>query len=129
MIDGHFAIQKNAVFFAKFWKAGLGFGSKGLTYNYLNTPIIFKYYPTALVNLHTGPQIGILIGGDALNGVSIIDDANQLEVGFAFGTEVYLTETVSLSARYVLGVSDIYDAEGDDHHKNRNIQSQLLFAL
>lgn len=130
MISDQFSIQNEILYSSQSTgKLDLGFGDEGLTYNYLNLPIIFKYYPTEILNLHAGPQVGILLGGDEFNGVSVTDEANKLEFGFAFGTEIYLTETLGLSARYVFGLTDIYDSDGSDHQKNRNIQFSLLVAL
>lgn len=130
MVSEALAIQSEVLYSSQSTgKLDLGFGKDGITYNYLNIPMMLKYYPTGSLNLHAGPQLGILLSGDEYNGVSVIDEANKVELSFGFGLEIYLTQSLGLSGRYVLGMSDVYEEEGDAHQKNRNIQFSLLFAF
>lgn len=109
----------------------VSFPEDGINFIYLTVPLMAKYYFGPLVNIHAGPQLGYIIGGDSINGVSVKEDANKAEVAFAFGVECYLIEKLGLSARYVAGLTNVYNGIGaeDLTVKNRSLQFSLLLPL
>lgn len=118
--------------------AGQGYGKssgtfpeEGVNFNYLAVPIMLKYYPVGMVNIHAGPQLGFLIGGDSFNGVSVTEETKKAEVALCVGAEVFPIDMLGFSVRYVAGLSDIYDGANADQItvKNKTIQFSVLISL
>ncbi|WP_310991700.1 porin family protein [Aequorivita marina] len=103
-----------------------GFGTKyesTLTLNYINVPIMAKYYLIDGLSIEAGPQFGVLVSakakGEAIElggpgegeAVSFENDAKEfyktLDVGFGIGAGYRLNNGVFFSARYILGLTDI----------------------
>jgi len=93
-------------------------------YNYINIPILAKYYFTESLNIVAGPQIGILVSANSeVDGEST--DAKEFANGIDFALGVGLAYELELglnfSARYNIGLSNI-NSEGDDKNTNNVIQ-------
>lgn len=97
--------------------------------NYLNIPVMGKYYFTDAFSLEVGPQIGFLLKAEVeVDNVSV--DAKDLfkntDFGLNFGVGYKLNNGLNFSARYNLGLSNIndFDDEGEDL-KNQNSVFQV----
>lgn len=89
--------------------------------NYLNIPVMFKYYVVDKLSIEAGPQIGFLIGGKTKDDVTFVggekysqsynskDDFKTLDFGLNFGAGYDFTEKISLGLRYNLGLANIAD--------------------
>jgi len=89
------------------------------TLNYINIPVIVKYYLIGGLNLQAGPQLGILAWskGDLVNkgiaqglaasGQNLKDYVNPIDFSVAFGAGLDLPFGGSLTVRYNLGISDV----------------------
>jgi hypothetical protein len=85
--------------------------------NYLSLPIMLRYNPQPIFNLHAGPQIGFLVSAkEELEGLSedAMDAYKQLDVGLGIGAGVELPIGIGFSARYVLGIANIADMSDAD---------------
>lgn len=91
--------------------------------NYLNIPIMAKYYLSADggFNFQAGPQFGLLLSGTSnqtgsTSETDIKDDLKSLYIGVNFGLGYKFSNGLLFDARYNLGLSDIADerASGDD---------------
>ena len=96
--------------------------------NYLNIPIMAKYYATKKFNIEAGPQIGFLLSAkyeysDSVYGsgeenvkefVKSVDFGLNLGVGFDF------TDNIFAGARYSFGLSNINDLGDYDDFKSYN---------
>ena len=91
--------------------------------NYLNIPIMAKYYLSSDggFNFQAGPQFGLLLSGTlnqtgSTSEIDIKDDLKSLYIGVNFGLGYKFSNGLLLDARYNLGLSDIADerASGDD---------------
>ena len=94
--------------------------------NYINIPIMFKYYLTGSLHIQAGPQLGILASSKG--------DLNQIQNGnfaklpilnqdlssylkstdfsIAFGAGINLPVNLNLSVRYTIGINDINKNSG-----------------
>lgn len=88
-----------------------------LTLNYINLPIMFKYYPITELSITAGPQIGFLVNSKLdieskyLSNIEvdqslIKSELSKFDYGINFGLE-YNYSGVFFSARYNLGLADI----------------------
>ncbi|WP_299246440.1 porin family protein [uncultured Aquimarina sp.] len=108
--------------------SGQGYGSdvdsEGIiALNYLNVPLIAKYYVTKGLSLEAGPQIGFLLstkGGTNTNK----DQFKTTDFGVNFGLGYKLDNGLYFNARYNLGLTDINNIDGISD-KNRNGVFQL----
>ncbi len=94
-----------------------------ISLNYLNIPIIGKYYVTKGLSLEAGPQIGYLLSTKG-GSVNYKDFLKSTDYGVNFGVGYKLDNGLNFSARYNLGLSNINDVDGFTD-KNRNGVFQL----
>lgn len=76
--------------------------------NYINVPVLAKYYITDAFTVEAGPQIGFLVSSKN------VYDEKTVDVGFNIGAGYYLTENFSVGIRYTIGLSNIYDYDYDE---------------
>ncbi|MBR1475726.1 MAG: PorT family protein [Muribaculaceae bacterium] len=136
-----FAIAPEVVFAAQGGKFGavksfLGidpskYGMKDVdvTYNtnYINVPVMLKFYATNDFAIDFGPQVGFNVYSKATAGsgkdsetVNLKDYTKTVDFGLGLGATYSLTENAFVQARYTLGLTKVFDGKGDV--KNGNIQ-------
>ena len=99
--------------------------------DYVNIPVLAKFYLTDGFSLEAGPQLGFIVNdqiGDGDNDVNFYDDGrNDLDVSLGLGAS-YKFNNFFLYGRYNAGLTDIYDRQGADA-KNSVVQAGvgLLF--
>jgi hypothetical protein len=94
--------------------------------NYINVPVMIKYYLGSVVNLQAGPQIGFLVSakGDLIQiisggqlGQAVLNQdlkpyLNSTDLSFAFGAGLDLPFGLNMNLRYNLGLSNINKYKG-----------------
>lgn len=105
--------------------SGQGYGSNDNTegiiaLNYINIPVIGKYYVTKKLSLETGPQIGFLLStkGGTQDYKALF---KTTDFGVNFGIGYKLDNGLNFGARYVLGLTNINDV-GSATNKNGVLQ-------
>ncbi|MGJ8550466.1 porin family protein [Winogradskyella wichelsiae] len=105
--------------------------------SYLNIPIMAKYYIAEGFSVEAGPQIGLLLSAkedyeysETFEGETFSESGDEdvkdsykgIDLGFNFGLGYKMDSGLNFSARYNLGLSNIYDGEGsDDYSINNNV--------
>lgn len=80
--------------------------------SYISVPILLKVNPIPILNIHAGPQFGILTsakeesGGDSQD---VKDQYKSTDVGIAFGAGLDLPMGLNFTARYVVGLGNVAD--------------------
>ena len=136
----HFAIAPEVVFASQGGKYkaiemnlfGLDV-SKEVTFNtnYINVPVMLKYYVSPAFSVDFGPQVGFNVYSklsieDADKTVDLKDDTKAVDFGLGLGGTYNLTDNAFVQARYTLGMTKVF--EGDlSKEKNGNIQ--LAFGM
>lgn len=84
--------------------------------DYLNIPVLAKYYITDELNLEFGPQLGFLLAAkyiDEEDGEKYEEDAKEFfkstDFGLNFGAGYQLENGLGINARYNLGLANIFD--------------------
>ncbi len=102
--------------------------------DYIQLPLMLKYYVGSGFSLEAGPQIGFLTSSEVeMEGVSV--DANDyisgFDYGLNFGLGYKLTSGIFLQGRYNLGLANVFDSEeiGDGEGKNSVIQLSLGYMF
>ncbi len=107
---------------------GINIGShdKKLTYNtnYINIPVMFKYYVSPDFSIDFGPQLGINVYSKvSVEGVDkaadMSDRTKTVDFALGLGGTYNLTSNAFLQARYTMGMTDVFK---DVNAKNGNIQ-------
>ncbi|MGB5821999.1 MAG: porin family protein [Saonia sp.] len=94
--------------------------------DYLNLPLMGKYYVTKGLSLEAGPQIGYLLSAER-EGTDVEDSFTAFDIGVNFGIGYKIDNGINFGARYNLGLSDINDIDGLSV-KNRNGVFQLYIG-
>lgn len=119
-ITEKFSFQPEALF------SGQGYSLKDINnnvvaLNYLNVPLMGKYYVTKGLSLEAGPQIGFLLSAKN-ESVDIKDSFHSLDYGVNVGVGYKLNNGLNFGIRYNAGLSDINKA---NNFKNRNGVAQV----
>lgn len=92
--------------------------------NYLNVPLMGKYYVAKGLSLEAGPQIGFLLSAKA-ESVDTKKLYKNVDLGVNFGLGYKLDNGLNFEARYNLGLSDVNNGNanldiGVNGFKNQN---------
>ncbi|WP_130736698.1 porin family protein [Flavobacterium sp. J27] len=129
-ISDKFAIQPELLYSAQGTKYD-GAGDPSLNLDYLNIPVMAKYYVTEGFSLEAGPQIGFLLSAKAKSDggdVDFKDYVNSTDFGLNVGAGYDVTENINLGLRYGFGLSDV-NKEGDDSIKNSNFAFAVAYKF
>lgn len=74
--------------------------------DYVNIPIVLKYYLTDRINIQAGPQFGFVVE-DGLSDISEDIKANDFDMSGAVGLGLDLPFDLQVSGRYHFGFSDV----------------------
>lgn len=102
--------------------------------DYINIPVLAKYYLTDGLSLEAGPQVGFLVnseidtnprgdGGDVpLNE----DQFNKVDLSLALGASYKFRGGFFVNARYNFGLSDVYDDSFSNFFSNSDVKHSVL---
>ncbi|MEW7292016.1 porin family protein [Aquimarina sp. 2304DJ70-9] len=100
--------------------------------DYINVPLMAKYYVAQGFSLQAGPQVGFLVSAKAESDtagltteIDIDEFIKGIDFGLNFGAGYQLDMGLFFDARYNLGLSNINDGSGFDNSKNQNAVIQL----
>lgn len=107
-----------------------------LKLNYINLPIMAKYYVAEGFSIEAGPQVGFLISAEQESEASFDGETESettdvkeftsgIDLGVGVGLGYKLEGGLNLALRYNLGLSNINDFDGSDDFKNQNNVLQL----
>lgn len=106
------AIQPEVLFSTK--------GADDFDLTYLEIPVLLKKNFAKVLNVHLGPQFGILTSAES-DDVDVKEFLKGSDLSLALGAGVNLPAGLVGGARYVYGLSDIEDGFGGEI-KNRTFQ-------
>lgn len=128
------AIQPELLFSTQGTKidGGTFLGDFDVKTNYLNIPVLAKYYIVEKFSVEAGPQLGILLSAKS-DGEDVKDGFKTVDFGFNLGAGYHFTENVSVNLRYTIGLSPLADNadienEGDYYDSAKNSVLALSFA-
>jgi hypothetical protein len=106
------AIQPELLFSTQGAKEKFFGESYNTNLNYINVPVLAKYYITDKFTVEAGPQIGFLVSAKS-DDEDVKDLYKSIDAGFNIGAGYNFTENLSVGVRYYFGLSNIYDVEED----------------
>jgi opacity protein-like surface antigen len=124
-----FAVQPELLFSLQGADAEEGDGSINL--NYINIPVMAKYYVIEGLSLQAGPQIGFLMTAEASGGgqdVDIKDSTSSIDFGLNFGAGYDITKNIFADVRYNLGLTTL-DKDGEVKTQNGVFQIGVGYSF
>ena len=107
--------------------------SKNVTFNtnYINVPVMLKYYVSPAFSIDFGPQVGFNVyskvsveGYD--KAYDLKDNTKGVDFGLGLGGTYNLTENAFVQARYTMGMTKVFDG---DYNKEKNGNIQVAFGM
>ncbi|MEO8532458.1 MAG: porin family protein [Flavobacterium sp.] len=102
--------------------------------NYLNIPVLAKFFITEKFTVEAGPQIGFLLSAK-IDGEDSKDYYKSADFGFNLGAGYNFTDDLSVGIRYTVGLSGVYDTDNEDvddyidSSKNSNLALSLAYKF
>jgi Outer membrane protein beta-barrel domain len=129
IISDKFSLQPELLYSGQGLTNTGGLGYNRSKFDYINLPILAKFYLTKQLSLETGPQIGFLISAKSRTNVSNLSIGNQKKVDFGLnlGAGYELKNNVFFQARYNLGLTNINDSSNASAIKYSN--SVIQFSV
>ncbi|WNW01172.1 porin family protein [Tenacibaculum sp. HL-MS23] len=104
--------------------------------DYINIPVMLKFYLADSFYLEAGPQIGFLVNDEievgAINFSDNEDVFNKVDYSLDLGLGFKISENVSLNARYGFGLNGVFDSSDnyeDNNPKNSVFAASIAFGL
>ena len=105
--------------------------------NYINVPLMLKFYATPSFSIDFGPQVGFNVYSkmtasgkvgtiEAKETIDLKDNTKTVDFGLGLGATYNLTNNAFVQARYTLGLTNVFDVN-DSHEKNGN--AQIAFGM
>ena len=99
--------------------------------NYINVPVMLKYYVSPAFSVDFGPQVGFNVYSkykieDTDKAIDIKDSTKAVDFGLGLGGTYNLTDNAFVQARYTMGLTKVFEGEFNNE-KNGNIQ--LAFGM
>ena len=119
-LSDKFSFQPEVMF------SGQGYspGENVVALNYLNVPLMGKYYLTKGLSLEAGPQLGFLLSAKNEK-LDVKDSFKTFDFGVNFGLGYKLENGLNFGARYNLGLTNINDLEGVGKNRNGVLQVSI----
>ena len=105
--------------------------------NYINVPVMLKFYATPNFSIDLGPQVGFNVYNkmtasgkiasiEAKETIDLKDITKTVDFGVGLGATYNLTNNAFVQASYTLGLTNVFDVN-DSHEKNGN--AQIAFGM
>jgi hypothetical protein len=122
MFSEAFGVQPELLFNSVGSKINSGGTSIALRYSYLTLPVMFRYNPIPILNIHAGPQVAALLSAKQVQGSNseTIPNTKPVEFSVAVGAGLDLPMGFVAAVRYNVGLSDISDDNSSSTQINNN---------
>jgi hypothetical protein len=90
-------------------------------FDYIAIPVMLRIMPVEVLSLEAGPQFSFLTKAEVEGLGDVKDQLKSNDFGLAFGAGLRLPLGLNLSARYVLGFTNVSDVS-EEEIKNRTFQ-------
>lgn len=122
------SIQPEVLYSTQGAKLEVGMTNFDSKLDYINIPVLAKFYVTKQFTVEAGPQIGFLVSAKS-NGNDAKDLYKSADTGFNFGAGYNFTDNVSVNLRYTVGISNIEDYNIDNVQQYYDSPKNSVLAL
>lgn len=78
--------------------------------NYVNVPVVLKYFITDQIHIHAGPQFGFVVDDNIAELTSNIAEAESFDLSGIVGLGIDLPMGIRLDGRYNFGLSNVFSS-------------------
>jgi hypothetical protein len=96
--------------------------------DYVSVPVLLRFNFAKIVNIHAGPQFGILLSAKR-DDVDVKDSLESSDLSLASGIGLDLPMGLTASARYVIGLKDINASSAGVNTKNHVLQLSVGYKF
>ncbi|MFH6944504.1 porin family protein [Flavobacterium sp. FlaQc-50] len=96
--------------------------------NYINVPVLAKFFITKQFTVEAGPQIGFLVSAKE-ESRDAKDFYKSVDLGFNFGAGYNFTDNVFVNLRYTVGLSNVGDYNVEDTEEYFDSPKNSVLAL
>jgi hypothetical protein len=121
---GSFGVQPEILYNS----VGYKFDDDVTKIDYVSIPVMIRFNFAKIVNIHAGPQFGILLSASDEDG-DIKEQLKSSDLGIGAGIGLDIPMGLTASVRYVFGISDVNDSPLDVKVKNNVMQVSLGYKL
>lgn len=114
-ISDKFSVQPELLYSAQGDKGTFDGMDIEFNIDYLNLPVMAKYYVSEGFSLEAGPQVGFLLSAKAEGGgvsLDIKDLIKGVDFGLGFGLGYKMDNGLNFSGRYIVGVTNFVESNG-----------------
>ncbi len=122
-----FAIQPEIIYSRQGSSVSFSGSTTNYELDYINIPILLKFYLVAGLNLQAGPQFGFLTSAVA-GGVDVKNQFKTSDTSIALGAGFDISK-FCIDARYNLGLSEINDGAASSAAKNQVFQLSIGYKF
>lgn len=87
---------------------GAKFEAEEFDLNYVNIPVVLKYYLIQGLNIQAGPQFGFIVDDNVKEVFKSIDEAEKSDVSGIVGAGYDFPFGIRVDARYNFGLTDVF---------------------
>ena len=122
-----FAFQPELIYSAQGAAFDLAGEDVTIALDYLNLPLMGKFYVAEGLSIQAGPQIGFLLSSKVKvdDEDEDLEDVNGLDLGLNFGLGYQLDMGLFFDGRYNLGLSNLDDSDSSDDFSQKNSVIQI----
>lgn len=131
IVSDQFSIQPELLYSAQGYKNETPGSFSKSKFDYINLPILVKYYAVDKLSIEAGPQVGFLLNSvnRSNNGNTDINDQSTVDFGIDLGLGYELPSGVFFQGRYNLGITNANNAANADAFKYTNSVFQLSIGV
>lgn len=131
ILSDQFSFQPELLYSAQGYKNETPGAFSKDKFDYVNVPLMIKYYAADKFSIEAGPQVGFLVNSIRRNndGNTDIDDQNVVDFGINAGVGYELKNGIFFQGRYNLGITNVNGGPGADAFKYTNSVFQLSVGV
>lgn len=126
IVSDKFSFQPELVYSGQgsFFEGAEGVSSSKIKYDYINLPLMAKFYLVENFALEVGPQIGFLVNKKSKDGSGQrpLDNIAPVDFSIGAGLNYELSSGVFFQGRYNLGITNTNTADNNQRLSNAVIQ-------
>ena len=127
------AVAPEVVFAAQ---GGINKGYSGNNYifhtNYINIPVMLKYYTAPVFSIDFGPQVGFNVYSKYTHSGKVTDAkgwTNTVDFGLGMGFTGQMVGNTFIQMRYTLGLTRVFKSDDEVMEQRKNGNIQLAFGV
>ena len=131
-ISEKFSVQPELIYSAQGAKESFEGEDFELNVDYLNIPVLAKYYVAKGFSLEAGPQVGLLLSAKIKAGgeeEDFKDEVKGIDFGANLGLGYKLDNGLNFSAKYIVGLANISEDSDDSDVKNSVVQVSVGYSF